>query len=283
VAALSALGLFLSSRGRSVSPPQTHPGKTSSGSEAARPVSPGAESWLAALARLINKATHLGERAALDRFAARDQPLYCGGSSGRYVALTFDDGPGAYTRLALKILRKYHVRATFFLVGHNVPSRQSSVRAELRDYSALGDHTWSHKSLVELTRRQISHQIVWTNEAIKKATGAETRLFRPPYGAHNARVDSVVHRLGMIEVLWNIDSGDSQGNDWRQIGREVLSNVRPGSIVLMHENRGQTIRALHRLILPGLAKRGLIPVTIPELLMVDPPPLHVSSDRCWWH
>ena len=89
----------------------------------------------------------------------------------------------------------------------------------------------------------------------------------------------------MIEVLWSIDSGDSQGKNWRQIGREVLRNIQPGSIVLLHENRGQTIRALHRLILPGLEERGLTLVTVPELLMLDPPPLYGSSDRCWvhWH
>jgi peptidoglycan/xylan/chitin deacetylase (PgdA/CDA1 family) len=111
------------------------------------------------------------------------------------------------------------------------------------------------------------------------------RLFRPPYGARNARVDRISRRLGMIEVLWSIDSGDSMGNNWRQIGREVLRNIRPGSVVLLHDNRGQTIRALRRLILPGIKKRGLIPVTVPELLMLDPPPLNDYSDRCWehWH
>jgi peptidoglycan/xylan/chitin deacetylase (PgdA/CDA1 family) len=232
---------------------------------------------------VINKVSHLAERGALDRFAARNQPLYCGGSSGRYVALTFDDGPGLYTPLALKILRKEHVRATFFLVGRNVASRQSEVREELANYSALGDHTWSHKSLVGLERAQISHQIVRTKKAISKATGTKVRLFRSPYGARNARVDRVARRLGMIEVLWSIDSGDSQGNNWRQIGHEVLRNVQPGSIVLLHENRGQTIRALHRLILPGLEERGLTPVTVPELLMLDPPPLNGSLERCWAH
>jgi peptidoglycan-N-acetylglucosamine deacetylase len=245
-----------------------------------RPPSSSALPWVVTLAKLIDETSHLGEKAALDRFSARHEPLYCGGSNGRFVALTFDDGPASYTRLALKILRKKHVRATFFLIGHRVPARQSPVREELRDYSALGVHAWIHRSLTRLGRARISHQITWTRRAIEQATGAETRLFRPPYGARNARVDRIARRLGMIEVLWSIDSGDSQGNNWRQIGREVLRNIQPGSIVLMHENRGQTIRALHRLILPGLEKRGLTPVTVPELLMLDPPPLNGPSDRC---
>ena len=276
--------LLLRSGGDSSWPAQTRGARTSSTKKAAaKPSAP--VPWLTALAGVIDRATHLGESAALDRFAARGKPVYCGGSHGRYVALTFDDGPGAYTPRALAILRKRHLRATFFLIGRNVAPRRDLARIELKDYAALGVHAWVHKSLDRRRPAKIRNQIVWTRSAIARATGAEARIFRPPYGARNARVDRASRRLGMVEVLWSIDSGDSQGKRWRQIGREVLRNIQPGSIVLMHDNRGQTIRALHRLILPGLEKRGLIPVTVPELLMLDPPPLSGPSSLCWahWH
>lgn len=238
-------------------------------------------SLVTAVARAIDKATHLAESASLDQLAARGKPIYCGGSRGRYIALTFDDGPGAYTQLALAVLRERHLRATYFLTGEKVPFRPGLARQELGDFATLGVHAWTHKALDQYGKKEIRDQIVSTRNLIKKETGAEARLFRPPYGARNARVDRVARRLGMVEVLWSIDSGDSQGYTWRQIGREVLRNIQPGSIVLMHDNRGQTIRALNRLILPGIKKRGLIPVTVPELLMLDPPPLHGSSHRCW--
>lgn len=281
---LLGLGLVFLNGGDSPAPEPAHRAKTNTPKKVeAKPSA--TVPWLAALAGAINKATHLGESAALDRFAARGKPVYCGGSHGRYVALTFDDGPGAYTPRALAILRKRHLRATFFLIGRNVAPRRDLVQEELKDYAALGVHAWVHKSLVRRRQAKIRNQIVWTKSAIARATGAEARIFRPPYGARNARVDRVARRLGMVEVLWSIDSGDSQGKRWRQIGREVLRNIQPGSIVLMHDNRGQTIRALHRLILPGLEKRGLIPVTVPELLMLDPPPLSGPSSLCWahWH
>jgi len=278
LAVLLGLGLFLLPGGDASPPASTHRAKTSK-SKKAEPKPAAAVPWLSALAGAINQATHLGETAALDRFTARSKPVYCGGLSGHYVALTFDDGPGAYTPRTLAILHKSHLRATFFLIGSNVPSRPSLARIELKDYASLGVHAWVHKSLVRLKQAKIRNQIVWTRNAIATATGAQARLFRPPYGARNARVDRVARRLGMVEVLWSIDSGDSLGKNWRQVGREVLRNVQPGSIVLMHDNRGQTIRALHRLILPGLAKRGLIPVTVPELLMLDPPV--GPSSRCW--
>jgi len=278
LAVLLGLGLFLLPGGDASPPASTHRAKTSK-SKKAEPKPAAAVPWLSALAGAINQATHLGETAALDRFTARSKPVYCGGLSGHYVALTFDDGPGAYTARTLRILRKRHLRATFFLIGGNVSSRPTLIQVELKDYAALGVHAWAHKSLDRRSQAKIRNQIVWTRNAIAEATGEEARLFRPPYGARNARVDKVTRRLGMVEVLWSIDSGDSLGKNWRQIGREVLRNVQPGSIVLMHDNRGQTIRALHRLILPGLAKRGLIPVTVPELLMLDPPV--GPSSRCW--
>jgi peptidoglycan/xylan/chitin deacetylase (PgdA/CDA1 family) len=274
------LVLFLLAGDDSSPPAPTRSVQTSSAKKiVAKPKPVVAKPWAAALAGAINKATHLGETATLDRFAARGKPVYCGGSSGHYVALTFDDGPGAYTPRTLRILHKQHLRATFFLIGSNVPSRPTLAQVELKDYAALGVHAWVHKSLDRRSQAKIRNQIVWTKNAIARATGEEARLFRPPYGARNARVDKVARRLGLVEVLWSIDSGDSQGKNWRQVGREVLRNVQPGSIVLMHDNRGQTVRALRRLILPGLAKRGLIPVTVPELLMLDPPV--GPSSRCW--
>lgn len=233
------------------------------------------------LGRLAESRSLLEERAALDFFAAQAKPLYCGGSVGRYVALTFDDGPGRYTPLVLKILERARAKATFFLVGRNVGPHNAQVGAEVRSSAAFGIHTWSHPVLTDLARAQIVTQIVRTRGAISEAAGKSPSLFRPPYGDHNALVDGIARRLGLVEVLWSIDSGDSQGKDWRGIGREILSNVRPGSIILMHDNRGQTVRALKYIVLPGLKKRGFIPVTIPELLVLDPPPLHGSQFRCW--
>jgi peptidoglycan/xylan/chitin deacetylase (PgdA/CDA1 family) len=96
-------------------------------------------------------------------------------------------------------------------------------------------------------------------------------LFRPPYEGHDARVDSVVRTLGMVEVLWSIDSRDSEGAAWYQIVDNSARLVSPGSIVLIHENRGQTVRALDYRLLRLLRRRGLTPVTVPELLALDPP------------
>ena len=282
-----ALALIISdngSRSRLQSTPAPRSATTVIPAEAAQATLPAGLRPLATrLGRVAENRSLLEERAALNFFAARGQPLYCGGSSGRYVALTFDDGPGRYTGMVLRILERAHVKATFFLVGRNVGPRAAQAGAEAQSSAAFGIHTWSHPYLTKLTRPQIVKQIVRTRGAIFEATGKRPSLFRPPYGEHDALVDGIARRLGLLQVLWSIDSGDSQGKNWRGIGREVLTNVEPGSIILMHDNRGQTVRALKYLIMPGLKKRGFIPVTIPELMVLDPPPLGGSQFRCWEH
>jgi peptidoglycan/xylan/chitin deacetylase (PgdA/CDA1 family) len=230
-----------------------------------------ARTVLAGLTTMISSKSAVQEKSAAAQYAAQGLPLYCGGSKGRYIALTFDDGPGPYTHLALKILADAHVKATFFLVGQNVGPWSIMARDERLAGNAVGIHTWSHPSLTGLPRAQAISQLASTRTAIVQAEAGRAILMRPPYGNRNAAVDAIIRKLGLVDVLWSIDSADSQGADWRGIARNVLSAVKPGSIILMHENRGQTIRALKYKILPALKRRGFIPVTIPELLVLDPP------------
>jgi peptidoglycan/xylan/chitin deacetylase (PgdA/CDA1 family) len=217
---------------------------------------------------------------AVRRFASIGLPLYCGGGRGRYVALTFDDGPGPDSWRALRILRAAHAHVTFFIVGRQVAAWPEAVRGEA-EIAALGDHTWSHADLTRLGRPGIVRQIGWTRNAIRRASGEDALLFRPPYGAHDRRVDRIVRADGLLEVLWSVDSQDSLGAGWRRIARDVLRNVRPGSIVVLHENHLKTLRALQRLILPALRRRHYRLVSIPELLVLDPPtPAQLRHHDC---
>jgi peptidoglycan/xylan/chitin deacetylase (PgdA/CDA1 family) len=97
-------------------------------------------------------------------------------------------------------------------------------------------------------------------------------LFRPPYEGRTLAIDREIRALGMLEVLWNVDSGDSLGANYAGIEHNVLSGLHPGSIILMHENRGQTIRALLT-IFAALGRDHLRAVTVPELVAEDPPSL----------
>jgi peptidoglycan/xylan/chitin deacetylase (PgdA/CDA1 family) len=223
-------------------------------------------------------------RGAIARLLREGHPVYCGGHRP-YAALTFDDGPGVYTRLALRALRAAHVPATFFLVGRNLARFSRLARADA-EAGALGNHTWDHPVLTALPPAQIQSELARTSSGIRHYTGVTPRLFRPPYEARDATVDSVARRNGLLEILWNVDSRDSEGANYAEIARRVLAGVSPGAIVLMHENHGQTIRALKFYILPALARRKIKLVTVPQLLALDPPSrqgLAAGRAACQYH
>jgi peptidoglycan/xylan/chitin deacetylase (PgdA/CDA1 family) len=208
---------------------------------------------------------------ALARLHAEGLPIYCGGRTRPYAALTFDDGPGVYTHLALRILARAHLRATFFLVGRNVDPYARLAADEARARDVLGNHSYTHPVLTALPPSVVESQLRDTSATIRRRAGVSPMLFRPPYGSRDAAVDAVALRLGLVEVLWSVDSTDSLGASYAAIARTVLAGLRPGAIVLLHENRGQTIRALKFLILPALRRTHIRLVTVPQLLERDPP------------
>lgn len=209
--------------------------------------------------------------AAVRRFAAKGMPVYCGGRAKPWVALTFDDGPGPYTKHVLTLLNRRGVARTFFLVGRNVGPNRSALKREVSGGAAIGNHSWSHPLLPSLGAAEQDDQITGTNRAIERVSGRQTKLFRPPYGAHDAATDRIVKRLGMATILWDTDSEDALGASSKKISRLVKQGFHAGGIILLHENRGQTVRALRYTILPALERSGLTAVTVPQMLAGNPP------------
>jgi peptidoglycan/xylan/chitin deacetylase (PgdA/CDA1 family) len=226
----------------------------------------------------ISAARQAADPAAVERLIRLGLPIYCAGRRGRAVAFTFDDGPGPYTHYALKKLREAGERATFFAVGRSIDNYPGRLPRELK-LGVIGDHTYTHPMLTQMPAATVYSEISRTAAKIQAQVGQRVDLFRPPYGARNPAVDHIVHSLGLLEVLWTSDSADSLGANSARIIRNVETGLHPGAIILMHENRGQTIRALTTL-LPELHRRNLRSVTVPELLRSDPPSLaHVRAGR----
>ncbi len=207
--------------------------------------------------------------ARIRRLARLGLPVFCGGHHGDAVAFTFDDGPGPYTYLALRKLRQAHQRATFFVVGKSANAYPGYLPRELK-VAALADHTYTHPDLVVLPASTVYSELQSAQQLIQRESGQPVDLFRPPYGAIDSTVTQTAKRLGMLPILWTADSRDSLGANYAGITQNVEAALRPGAIILMHENHGQTIRALTA-ILPYLHRRHLRSVTLPELFATDPP------------
>lgn len=179
------------------------------------------------------------------------------------VVLTFDDGPWpGSTRAILRILQRRHAPATFFLIGEQVRRYPNLVRAELRAGMEVGDHSWDHPldpPLAHLATARIHDELSFTKTA-ETQLGASVTAFRPPGGSWSGRVVALAHAQAMRVVLWSVDPRDwAPGATAKGIVRNVLTNVRAGSIVLLHDgggDRAATVRALPRII-AGIRKRGL--------------------------
>jgi peptidoglycan-N-acetylglucosamine deacetylase len=218
-------------------------------------------------------------------------PLYCGGGKGPYVALTFDDGPTRWTPELVKVLRENGASATFFEIGQKAVARPDLVKLEASS-GEVGDHSWSHPSLPELPNARVVGQLEQQQNAVERITGERPHLFRPPFAAHDARVDGIAAGLGLLDVLWNVDSGDASGVSTpssQKIFQNLMQRVRPGGIVLLHEDETvpRAIGAV-RLFLPRLRRLGLHAVSVSDLLRLDPPDpeeLPKGSGGCnsTWH
>lgn len=159
-------------------------------------------------------------------------------TGGKEIWLTFDDGPSpVHTKKVLSTLAGHHIKATFFLIGKHCELYPDTVKLVADGGHRIGNHTYDHKKLTTLTRGQIRDEIVKT-EALIAPFMRGRKLFRPPYGAHNALVDDVAAELGYRVVIWNVDTvdwnKDFRPDKWVQHGINQIK-ARQSSVVLNHD------------------------------------------------
>ena len=196
------------------------------------------------------------------------------GSGANEVALTFDDGPSAYTGQVLDILDKYNAKATFFIVGRNAEPNVALLRRTVESGHEIGNHTWSHASLTALAKRARHDEVqgATTSSAAPSATrrGCSGR----PYGAMRPGTNREVRQAGMLPVVWSVDAHDyDPGVTAKKLVARVRKALRPGSIILLHDGGGdrrKTVAALPR-ILEEIERRGYRAVTVTQLLNDAPP------------
>lgn len=181
------------------------------------------------------------------------------------IALTFDDGPDPrFTPQILSILRRYKVKATFFWTGRNMARYPKIVAAARAGGHSIQNHTWDHESLGRAGFAGQEKAMIGATREMRKMRLPFPTWMRPPYGSYNAHTLSIARKHGMRTVLWTIDTIDYRRPPAMTIAKRVLNQVRPGSVVLMHDGggpRSNTVSALP-IILDALLKRGYRPVVL---------------------
>ncbi|MFD0318241.1 polysaccharide deacetylase family protein [Streptomyces flavalbus] len=183
--------------------------------------------------------------------AAPERAAACSG----YVALTFDDGPSGNTSALLNALKQNGLRATMFNQGNNAAANPALVRAQVDAGMWVGNHSYTHPHMTQLSQSQMDSEISRTQQAIANGGGGTPKLFRPPYGETNSTLRSVESKYGLTEILWDVDS-----QDWNNASTDAIvqaaSRLTNGQVILMHDWPANTLAAIPR-IAQNLASRGL--------------------------
>ena len=202
-------------------------------------------------------------------FSASAAPVYHSHSNGgKQIALTFDDGPHpSQTQRILDILDRYGVKATFFMIGVNVENYPEAAKEVVQRGHEIGNHTYSHSHLNHMGVGSLSAELEKCEDALEKICEYRPRLFRPPEGYLSDGVFECAEQGEYSLILWSIDTRDWEIKNTQRIVETVLSNVKAGDIVLMHDYvaKSKTPEALE-ILLPKLLALGYEPVTVGELL-----------------
>ncbi len=192
-------------------------------------------------------------------------------AGGKYMALTFDDGPSKYTPQILDILKEKGVHATFYNLGNQEERFGKAAKRVVEEGHELASHTNAHQYLPELDAGALRAEITSAQDAIEGASGVRPMMMRAPYGAFTAQDWGRAGDLISCNVLWNIDTLDWKRPGADAIRSNVLNGAFNGAIVLMHDgggDRSQDVEALPGII-DGLQKAGYQLVTVSELMGKD--------------
>lgn len=197
----------------------------------------------------------------------RKVPVYSVDTAEKQVALTFDAAWGAdQTRKIMDEVEKFGFKCTFFLTGFWIDENPDLVKEIAERGHLIGNHSESHKHLSEVS--DLSSEIDSVNAKIKDLTGTAPTYFRAPFGEYDNAMMTTLENKGMQGVQWNVDSLDWKGISSSEIADRVVSGLKPGSIVLMHNASDHIVEALP-LILLSVQNKGLTAVRLDEMLYKD--------------
>ena len=180
------------------------------------------------------------------------------------VALTFDDGPHmVYTEMLLDGLKERGICATFFLIGKNIEGNEEIVQRMQKEGHLIGNHTYHHVNLKELSQKEAEQEIQKTGNKIYESAGICTAFVRPPFGEWRKNLDL---DMTMIPVSWNVDSLDWTTENTEKIIKRVVKDVEEGDIILMHDIFDTSVEAALQ-IADALTEEGYQFVTVDELLL----------------
>lgn len=177
-------------------------------------------------------------------------------TAGKKVLLSFDDGPHhPNTTRVLEVLKKHEVKAVFFVIGKNIHGHEAMMQQLIAEGHTIGNHSFSHDAKIDLwSTKKIAADIAACQQLIERYQPGNG-LFRPPYGVTNPNMAKAIRQNGLQSIGWNIRSYDTSIKDPEKIKQRVLSRLKPGAIILLHDRLDYMPELLDQLI-PAIKERG---------------------------
>lgn len=183
----------------------------------------------------------------------------------KLLALTFDDGPSKYTEKFVEELHKRNIIVTFFILGENAKKYPNTVKLAYDFGNEIGIHSYEHKLFTKLTEEEIILEIDRTKQTIKNYVDSPITLIRVPYGSRNKKVDMVLEKLNLTDILWDVDSKDWKLKNTTKVYNYTLKCIKGNNIILMHDTFKTSIEAAIKLV-DSLSSNGYIFVNVSTLL-----------------
>ena len=214
-----------------------------------------------------------------DDYYFNDDGTYDPSQHKTRIALTFDDGPGEYTDELLDCLEENNAHATFFMLGQNVGSWESTVQRMADIGCEIGSHSWDHKNLYDLDMDSVAKQFSDTDAALEKACGQKASVARAPYGNWS---DDIISTVGKPFFTWSLDSLDWSYLDVNKDYDAVMNgDLTDGSIILMHDIHEPSVQAAIKMI-PELVQKGYKLMTVSELAAAKGVTLQNANYSDFW-
>lgn len=160
----------------------------------------------------------------------------------RYVALTFDDGPsGRFTRRLLEGLEARQVQATFLLCGYRLAIYPDIARQIFEAGHEIGLHGYSHRDMATLSQWELQKELADTKKLLP--AGCKATFLRPPGGSATAVVEHMAKKAGLALLLWSVDPRDWAIHDAAAVEAAVVSQVRDGDVILLHDLSDSSVDA----------------------------------------
>lgn len=187
------------------------------------------------------------------------------------IAISFDDGPSQqYTPDILRLLKEEDVKAAFFCIGKHIPGNEPILKQAVTEGHIIGNHSYTHHFWFDMFNAgQMLGDLQMMDHEMKRATGLQPKLFRPPYGVTNPNLKKAIINGDYTAVGWNVRSMDTVIRDEKKLLNKVISSLKPGAVFLFHDTSKATVN-----MLPGFIKevknRGYTIVPLDKLLLLKP-------------